>query len=69
MFGLVELGQLLLKALEHRAEHVLAALEHFGHFGVDFRLEVVILADVAVEGHGQFGLQHVVSFASSPGLT
>jgi hypothetical protein len=65
----VEVGEFLLEGLEHRTEHILAAFQHFGHLGVDFGLEVVILPDVAVERHAQLGLKHRVSFASSPGLT
>jgi hypothetical protein len=47
----MKLGQLALELLQHRAQNVLAAFQNFVDVGVDFRLDVVILADVTVKGN------------------
>src|SRR5579872_2828789 len=60
-------GEFLLEAFQHRAHDVLAALQHFVDIGIDFRLDVVILAYVPVEGDVELGLKHFDLLAWMPG--
>src|ERR1700683_2263806 len=51
IFHLWGSGQLLLEALEHRAHHVLAALQNFRDARIDLSLDTVVLLYVTVKGH------------------
>ena len=42
-------SQLLLELLEHRALHVLAALKHFLHLGINLALDILVLPYVTVK--------------------
>ena len=61
VFGSVEGGKLLLEPLQDRSEHVLTALQNILDLGVDFSLDIVILARVAIECHGHFLVWHLSS--------
>src|ERR1051326_1703551 len=63
----VEGCEFLLKAFQHGAHDVLAALQHFVEVGIDFRLDVVILPYMPVEGDVELGLKHIDLLAWMPG--
>src|ERR1051325_3938694 len=65
--GSMKGSEFLLETFQHRSHDVLAALQHFVDIGIDFRLDVVILAYMPVESHIELGLKHIDLLAWMPG--